>query len=68
MQSYQAVKQGPSPSHAIIKQSQATLLQAVNKIGTSCFLGHFVSDFLGFGRLLLYQVGFIDVAYPLPRW
>ncbi|KAL5267420.1 hypothetical protein ACHWQZ_G004455 [Mnemiopsis leidyi] len=34
MQSYQAVKQGPSPSQAIIKQSQAVLLQAVNKIGT----------------------------------
>ncbi|XP_063685744.1 vinculin-like isoform X7 [Bolinopsis microptera] len=34
MESYQAVIQGPTPTHAAIKKSQATLLQAVHKIGT----------------------------------
>ena len=33
MEAYQAVIQGPTPTHAAIKKSQATLLQAVHKIG-----------------------------------
>ena len=63
MQSYQAVKQGPSPSHAIIKQSQATLLQAVNKIGMGDVFWA-LCVFFSSDMLLLYQVEIIGVACP----
>ena len=34
MESYQAVMKGPTPTHSAIKKSQASLLQAVHKIGS----------------------------------